>query len=175
MLAHIYSKPYLKPVILKNLKIKSCAYGKGVYATENIPMGEKILEFGGHIISSKELPYPYRSENDYFLQIGHDAYLGPSGEMDDYINHSCSPNSGIRITDFIVELIAISPIQYGDHITFNYTTTMDSDWGEFPCSCGSKRCCGIVKKFIDLPPSTQKKYVQWDVVPNYILAKIENI
>jgi hypothetical protein len=175
MMRNIYKKSYLKPIIFKNLKVEHCLYGRGVYAEEYIGIGEKILEFGGAIISSKELPYPYESEKDYFLQIGHDLYLGPSGDIDDYVNHSCSPNSGVRIKNGCVELIAILPIQCGDQVTFNYTTTMSSDWGEFRCGCGSKKCCGIVKKFKDLPPSVQKKYIRQDVVPNYILAKIINI
>lgn len=170
-----YNNSYLQPSIFKNLKVERCSYGRGVFAEECIGIGDKILEFGGTIISSKALPYPYESEKDYFLQIGQNLYLGPSGDIDDYVNHSCNPNAGVRIQNGLVELISILPIQCGDQVTFNYTTTMSSDWGEFQCGCGSKKCCGVVKKFKDLPPSIQKKYIQQDVVPNYILAKIINI
>ncbi len=175
MVKSIHGKLQLKPGLFKNLQLGQCSFGKGVFAAEDIRSGEKIMEFGGSIISSAELPYPYEAEKDYFLQVGQDLYLGPSGTLDDYVNHSCNPNSAIRINKNTVELIAISFIRFGDQITFNYATTMNSNWGEFECACGSNECLGMVKKFVDLPEPIQKKYIELKVVPNYILAKIKNI
>lgn len=168
-------KSFGKPKVYKGLILGDCTYGKAVFANECISAGEIILEFGGTIISFEELPNPYEPEKDYFLQVGEHMYLGPSGEIDDFINHSCSPNCGIKIQNETIALIAICSINSGDQITFNYATTMGSNWGEFECACGSSDCHGMVKKFLELPPSIQKKYMDLNIIPDYILAKINNI
>jgi len=175
MIETTFKKKHSLPVVYKKLTLGNCSYGKAVFAAEHIHPGDVILKFGGSVIPSKELPYPYEHEKDYFLQIGEDMYLGPSGDMDDYVNHSCDPNCGIKIQHNEVVLIAISFIKKGDQITFNYSTTMNSDWGEFRCSCGSSNCLDVVRNFITLPPLIQKKYLELDVIPDYILAKIIDI
>jgi len=163
------------PIIYKKLALGNCFFGKAVFAAERIEQGQTILRFGGDIISSTSLPYPYAPEKDYFLQVGEDEYLGPSGGMDDYINHSCCPNCGIRISSKTVELIAIVSIERNAQLTYNYSTTMNSDWGKFQCACGAHTCCGIVRNFLELPVPIQKKYIDLGIVPNYILDKIVNI
>jgi hypothetical protein len=104
-------KFYLQPNILNTLVIENRSYRKGVFASEYIDIDETILKFGGNTISYKALPYPYEPEKDYFLQLGEDQYPCPSGNMDHHVNHSCCPNSGVRILNTAFELVAISSIQ----------------------------------------------------------------
>jgi len=76
--------------------------------------------------------------------------------MNDYVNHSCCSNSGVRILNTTVELVSTSSIQRGDQITFNYATMIDKNWGELHCKCGSASCGQVVKISTDLSSSTKK-------------------
>ena len=55
--------------------------------------------------------------------MGPKAFLSPSGELDDYVNHSCEPNCGIKEDQGRVVLFALKPIGNGDEITFDDATT----------------------------------------------------
>ncbi|MEK7167689.1 MAG: SET domain-containing protein, partial [Patescibacteria group bacterium] len=70
--------------------------GKAVFANKNFKRGEGIIEFKGPLIKRNELPEITTQEDDRYIQIGKDEYLGPSGDFDDFVNHSCDPNSGIK-------------------------------------------------------------------------------
>jgi len=85
----------------QNLEIRDTKTkrGKGVYSKVALPAGQIILEFKGEIIEKKNV-------KDYmeYLQITESTYLGLSGELDDYVNHSCSPNCGLLVTELYLFL-----------------------------------------------------------------------
>jgi len=97
--------------------------------------------------------------------------MGPSGEVDDFFNHSCDPNAGLKITVTKAVLIAIKDISPGQEITWDYSTTMDEDDWEINCNCGSNNCRGKIRDFKYLPPEIQQKYLTLDIVPEYIVRK----
>lgn len=156
----------------KKLFINDCPYGKGVFAAEDIKADEEIVYFGGSIVGIEELPKPYTSKNDYYLQIGERTFIGPSGQLDDYINHSCVPNAGVIIDAGMIKLVAITFIRAGSQIVFDYSTTMDRFWYEMECACGSENCRRKVKNFVDLSRQLQSEYIKMGVVPDYILKKL---
>ena len=160
---------------MQKLELKNCGHGKGVFAKHKINAGESILRFSGPLFHAENLPNPYSAENDYYLQIGPDIFLGPSYDLDDYVNHSCDPNSGVIISSGIVDLIAIRPIFPGSEITFDYSTTMDNFWWEMNCACGSEKCRQKIKNFVALADEIKESYVQLGIVPDYILQKLTNI
>ena len=82
---------------MANLILKSTRFGKSVFAGNKFKPGEKIMKFGGKIFAYNQLPKPYDSVEDHYLQIGKKSYIGPSGSFDDFINHSCNPNTGLKI------------------------------------------------------------------------------
>ncbi len=127
------------------------------------------MAFNGRLIYSDELPEPYESVDDHYVQIGKDSYMGPSGGLDDFVNHSCDPNSGLVITNTRVELVAIRDIKSGEEITWDYSTTMYGDDWKMNCQCNSVYCRHVVGNFIDLPDEIRKKYIQLGVVPSYNL------
>ena len=71
-------------------------------------------------------------------------YLVP----EDFINHSCSPNTKLDVVKRW--FFAIKDIPKKEEITFNYLTT---EWDmkkwktDFRCLCDSKNCFGYVKGF----------------------------
>jgi hypothetical protein len=154
--------------VTKELILKDCSYGKGVFAAEDIDAGEEVLQFGGPVVGVKELPRPYTAINDYYLQIGVNTFLGPSGKLDDYVNHSCEANTAVTFASGVIKLVALAFIPAGSQITFDYSTTMDNFWWEMACACGSENCRRKVKNFVDLSEQLKAKYIKMGVVPEYI-------
>lgn len=156
----------------KKIILNDCLHGKGVFAAEDIKAHEEIFCFGGSVVGIEAPPKPYTSNNDYYLQIGESAFLGPSGYLDDYVTHSCAPNSGVIFNSGVVKLVAIVFIPAGSQITFDYSTTMYNFGWEMACACGSDKCRRKVQNFVDLSEHIQDKYIRMGVVPDYILKKL---
>jgi len=151
--------------------MKQCLYGKGIFAGREFHEGDKILDFSGPVIHRSQLPIPILPENDYYLQIGEDLFLGPSGQLDDFVNHSCDPNAGVVVQFNSAILRAIRNIKRGEEILFDYSTTMDNAPCEIDCRCKSPACQGRIQNFLLLPVPVQQKYVKLGIVPDYILKK----
>jgi hypothetical protein len=162
---------YLLFRLLKRLGIGTCSNGTGVFSLEDIRPGDMILQFGGPIFSGAEIPYLSEPVNDYFLQIDDDLYLGPSGEMDDYVNHSCDPNGGLVFSDNGIGMKAISFIPQGSEITYDYSTTMNGFWGKMQCNCNAANCRKTIRNFLDIPDAVQQRYTELGIVPEYITKK----
>ncbi|MEJ2168526.1 MAG: SET domain-containing protein [Desulfobacterales bacterium] len=157
---------------MKRLISQKCPNGRGVFAGERIFAGEEILTFLGPLIRRRDMPAINSQDEDYYLQVGDNLFLGPSGEIDDYINHSCDPNSGVVIEDRTSKLVAIETIERGEEIRFDYSTTMYRPVLVMKCWCGSHICRGKVVDFIYLPEEVQAKYIALGVVPEYITRRI---
>lgn len=144
--------------------------GKCVLAEEPIPLGAIILRFGGPDIAESDLPSISSPEEDRFLQVGIGRYLGPSGEIDDLVNHSCQPNAGVWHQGKYVYLVAIESIEAEDEISFDYSTTMAKDDWSMKCLCGKRQCREVIGNFKNLPPEVKSWYIQAGVVPEYVLS-----
>ena len=114
-----------------DLFLKKTKFGKGVFAGRDFKKGEEIIEFKGRLMRKEELLPLNNPEDDRYLQVGLEVYIGPSNEMDDLINHSCNPNSGIKKIEDRFILIAIRNIRGGEEITWDYSTTMAEDNWDF--------------------------------------------
>jgi len=99
--------------------------------------------------------------------------MGPSGGLDDFFNHPCNPNSGLKIQNGKAILVAIKNIKSGEEITWDYSTTMNEDDWEMDCVCGSKNCRGRIRDFKYLPENVQQKYINLRIVPKYILENLK--
>jgi hypothetical protein len=73
------------------------------------------------------------------LQLDEANYLlsGPVPESGDMINHSCEPNCGAFGTSSV---IAMTDIEIGEELTFDYAMTDSSQYDEFKCFCGKENC-----------------------------------
>ena len=155
-----------------NLLLSESKTGKSIVANRDFKKNEYIVEFCGKLFTCKQLPTPYNGDDDHYIQIESDLYIGPSGDLDDFVNHSCNPNSGIKVTNKKVVLITIKNIQKGQEITFDYSTTMDEDDWEMDCNCGSQYCRKMIRDFKYLSKEIQEKYIRLGIVPKFILKKI---
>ena len=148
--------------------------GKAVFTTKSIKKGEIVTEFQGEILHKNELPKVYRKEKDRFLQISEYLFMGPSGDLDDFINHSCDPNTGLIFTEDGVYLTAIRNIKKGEEITWDYSTTiMDNHW-TMRCRCKTEICRKIIGDFSKIDRKTQDKYYKLNIIPKYIKIYMDN-
>lgn len=157
---------------MNNLIKANSRHGEAVFAKSEIAKGSTLIEFKGNIFRSDEIPKIQKPEDDRYLQVGKDLYIGPSGDLDDLINHSCDPNTGLLFSKKII-LIAIKNIKKGEEITWDYSTTMDEDFWEMDCMCEAKKCRKKIRDFKHLPADIQNYYISLGVVPEYIIKKIK--
>ena len=157
---------------MADIVLRKVKFGKSVFANRKFLKGEKILEFHGKIFNFDQLPKPYESVFDHYMQISQTLYMGPSGGFDDYINHSCDPNGGIRADGGRLLFIAIRNIAPDEEITWDYSTYLEENFGwTMKCECGSKNCRKVVSDFQYLSPELQKKYLNMGIVIPYITKK----
>lgn len=141
--------------------------GKAVFAGRDYAEGQPIIVFSGPIVTRDRIPRPLVAASDRYVQIGPGQFMGPSGGIDDLINHSCDPNCGLRFEADGPVLVAIGPIRSGEELRWDYSTTIVADDWSMQCACGSIRCRGTVGDFRDLPPDLKARYQWLGIIPPY--------
>jgi hypothetical protein len=143
--------------------IAPCDVGYGVFANRDIWRGEALLVFAGPIIDFAETKR--RGPRECMaIQVGPDRYLDtqPPGV---FVNHSCSPNAGIRDD---VRLVALHNIRRGQEIRFDYSTTMEEQSFTMHCLCGAPECRSIIGDFSMLPLEVRARYLAQGIVMGFI-------
>jgi len=146
--------------------------GYGVFAVEPIQTGERLVVWGGDIISRAEIMQLPAALRHYAVQVEEDLFLAPRAadepEMADFINHSCDPNTGFEGQIVLRAMRAITP---GDEICIDYAMCDGVPYDEFQCQCGSARCRGRVSGADWQRPDLQERY-QGYFIP-YLQRRIE--
>ena len=126
---------------------KSPINGKGCFATARFPRGRKIAEYAGERITDAEATR--RAEGRRILRIcavdeewSVDGSRGGNGTH--YINHSCAPNSYVKILRGHILFFALRDIRPGDEITVDYLLTLHPDTKR--CHCKAANCRGTINK-----------------------------
>lgn len=154
----------------EDIEIKQSLHGLGVFAKRIFQTKDQILQYGGKVISSSSAREV--DEADHCLQIGPNAFLGPSGQADDFLNHSCKPNSAVIIDGQSAKLIALQEILSGEEIVNDYSLTVDEPGWEMQCTCGNPKCRRSIKSFRELPKDWQDHYKEMRIVPQFILENL---
>jgi SET domain-containing protein len=125
---------------------KSSINGKGCFATIPFARGRKIAEYTGERIPDREAR---RRAGRAKLRIcdidgrwSIDGSRGGNGTH--YINHSCEPNSYMKIIYGHILFYALRDIHPGEEITIDYVDTLHSD--QKRCYCKASTCRGTINK-----------------------------
>lgn len=124
---------------------KSRIAGKGAYAIKTIPARQKIGDLGGVIVTMREARKLIRDQKVINLvELDDDLALNASAEPNDlrFINHSCDPNTFMRVLKNRVEFYALRRIRQGEELSCNYGETHHE--GTLPCRCGARNCRGYI-------------------------------
>ena len=124
---------------------KSSIDGLGAFAVVSVPARHKIGEFAGERISREEArKRASRRHRIAIVEIDHHAAIDGSrrGNKTRFVNHSCNPNTYIRIHHGRVEFYALRDIAEGEELTCYYGETHHE--GKRPCTCKSTNCRGFL-------------------------------
>lgn len=142
-----------------------------MYADRPFRRGEEVLTFRGPRLSPGEI-----SDFTYTIQVGADAFLGSSGRIDDYVNHSCAPSCAVRLLAGELRLLAVRALQRGDEVTFDYSTCLvDEPPPVERCHCGAPTCRGRVLAFRDLDPAQRRRLRTLGRVPDFVWRSAQDV
>jgi SET domain len=150
------------------LDVRQTNTGNGVFTRITIPAGEPIIEFGGAINAEDKLPNP---NDPALLQIGPNAFLGPSGTAGDQIRHSCNPNCKVRVIGNRAILYSLYVISVNNELTFDYSTTSTDtlDKWKLECKCGHNQCRQVISGHQYLDATIKAEYTKKSIFPLYII------
>lgn len=154
--------------------------GVGSFANAPIAKDETVIIQGGRIMDHKSIDKSdYEPFGDHCYQMENDLLMcpvEPTREKLDgicLVNHSCDPTCGLRGQ---IVMVAISNIQVGEEITFDYAMTdancQNVTCTEMRCLCGAKNCRGIITGEDWKRKDLQEKYMGYFSL--YIKRMIEN-
>jgi hypothetical protein len=150
----------------KYLKLKPTKIGMRVFTDIQIPAKSPVLQFKGTIFTKEKLQH----EMGQVLQIGPNIYLGPSGGIDDYINHSCDPNCALHIVGTRAILYSLYVIQADTQLTFDYSsssTDLESEW-KMDCQCDSPKCRKVISGFHNLSDLAKEEMNNKQMLPLFM-------
>lgn len=99
-----------------------------------------------------------------------DLFIPPYGALDDFTNHSCEPNCGLRVGISGFTMIALENIAAHQELTYDYSTHQEHPQDYMVCNCGAPSCRRVIGSFSSLSPELRRYYLQLDVVAGF--AKI---
>lgn len=125
---------------------KSQINENGLFTSEFIKTGEKILSFGGILVPTSER-YSGKYLSSTFVGITEKIALcegiDSTKDYSDYINHSCNPNAGMYDC---ITVIAKKDILPDEEICCDYAYwEANEEWKlKSLCSCGAPCCRGTI-------------------------------
>lgn len=137
----------MKLKLAPGLEIKlSRIEGRGCFSRIPFQRGRKIAEYTGEKISTAEAKRRAGRRRLRICAIDDRWSLDGSrgGNGTHYINHSCEPNSYMKIVYGHILFIALRDIKPGEEITVDYESTLHSN--EKRCYCGTRSCRGTINR-----------------------------
>lgn len=118
-------------------RIARARTGLGLFATEVIPKGVRIVEYSGKIITNAEADaMPGKPRYLYNLSRTHTLDGSPRSNLGRYANHSCKPNAIIYVYGGRIWIKSLREIRPGEEITYDYGKEyFDAFIGKENCLC----------------------------------------
>jgi uncharacterized protein len=135
---------------------KSALHGWGVYATEPIPAGTRLLEYTGERISTQEADERYPEDpsvsyHTFLFTVDDETVVDatPWGSLARWINHSCDPNCETVVENGRVYVDSMREIMPGEELTYDYNFRLEERHTparkrRYVCHCGADNCRGTM-------------------------------
>jgi hypothetical protein len=148
---------------------RSNVHGLGVFATQRIVKGTRIIEYVGERVSHDEADrrYEVKDANDShtFLFIVDSKTVidaGTDGNDARFFNHSCDPNCESVVENKRVFIEAIRTVESGAELTYDYQIQREDDDPDnidevFACRCGFPQCRGTMLWPTERKPKRAKR------------------
>jgi SET domain-containing protein len=130
--------------------------GMGVFATERIPAGIRLIEYAGARLTPAEADARYpdvvgERHHTFLFAIDDDIVIDAAVDGNDarWINHSCDPNCDAVIEDARIWIETIRDIAPGEELAYDYAYELEERHTpaakkRFPCHCGAATCRGTI-------------------------------
>lgn len=146
--------------------------GLGLFTARPIAANNIVLDVADDNYLTTAKPYAQLilsgfTHTDIF-QVGRDLFLPPYGGLDDFTNHSCNPNCGLRVDSSGFDMVALRDIAAGEELTYDYSTHQEHPEEDMICHCGAPSCRGVVRSFSTLPVSLRRRYLDLGIVASFI-------
>ena len=120
---------------------KSRIEGKGLFARRRIRKGEIVAMKGGHVYDARKLAKVKGRVAVSYIQIADELFIGALTAAEVarnkmFINHSCTPNVGIRGQ---IMFVALRDIAGGEELTYDWAME-ENRADRVHCRCGARRC-----------------------------------
>jgi uncharacterized protein len=130
---------------------KSGVHGRGVYATQFIPEGTRIIEYTGERVSEEAAPNDEDNPHTFNFGLENGEVINPEivGNDARWINHCCDPNCQAIEEDNRIFIYAMCDIEAGEELFYDYAMEIDKPITEeskrnFACHCGASNCRGTM-------------------------------
>lgn len=124
---------------------RSGIHGRGLFARAPLPRRRKLGELAGKLVSERTARRKARElQCIKIVEFGDGWALDATTQSNcfQYVNHSCRPNTYIRLYRHRVEFYTLRDIAAGEELTCNYGETQHE--GALPCRCGAEGCRGAL-------------------------------
>ncbi len=162
-------------------KLTKCLYiyvgrterrGLGIFTAKPLPAGAIVMvdddgDYYDNVVSYHELCRRGYGL-DITLQVGLDAFKLPTGSLDDFTNHSCDPNTGIRLGPRSATVVTLRAIAAHEELTYDYSTYLNNPYERMQCLCGAANCRGVIGSFSTLPTELQLRYRGLGIVGDFV-------
>ncbi len=131
---------------------ESGVHGCGVYATQLIPKGARIIEYTGKRVLWENVPDDLADPHTFLFGLDNGIeVIDPTtgGSEARWINHSCDPNCEAIEENGRIFIHALRNLRPGEELFYNYALQVDEPITrevaeESRCFCGSLRCRGTM-------------------------------
>ena len=151
-------------------KKNSGVHGSGLFASQNIKKGSKVIEYVGDKVTKKEgdrradiqINKAKKNKNNgmvYVFELNKRYDIDGSVKSNHarLINHSCNPNCEVEIDNNEIWIWTIKKIKKNDELSYNYGYEYDEDYVDHICQCGSSKCVGYILNEDHWPKLKKKK------------------
>lgn len=144
--------------------------GRGVRTRRALPGGWIVHRLSGPRISGRQYAGLRPLLRRRCAQVGENTYVGPSGEFDDWFNHSCAPNMYLRAVDGELVLVTARAVRADEELTWDYASVVTDRRTRFACDCGARQCRGLIGRFKDCPLAVRAALARRHAVPSHLPA-----
>jgi hypothetical protein len=119
--------------------------GRSLFTKVPLRVRQKIGEFAGERISLREGRQRAKSQKWIaIVELNNGQAIDAANESTGFrfINHSCSPNTFLRVIGERAEFYALHPIKAGTELTVDCYPSHHN--GTLPCKCSRATCRGIL-------------------------------
>lgn len=133
--------------------------GQGIFTLVSLLPNTRVIAWGGEIFTSAQVLSGCGRQHT-LVGIAEDIYLGNDAEappgIEDYMNHSCDPNVGMRDS---ITLVTTREVSAGEELTADYAIWLNDETYlmKRECNCKAALCRQIVRGTDWRKPSVQMR------------------